>query len=814
MQFQLQGKASAYFETTDKEVLNESGARTGKTHSELVKAWYTAEHYPGSRQLFARETRKALTETVLPDFEAKVLGYGHPAIGKARRNNRDAYHFSNGSTIVLHGLDDANNILSGEFDRIYVFQAEQIQQATWDKLLSRLSGSATPYRQATADANPGPAHHWLIKRAKEVLCLRCAAIVDLTRTDCQACGSTALGRMRHFQYRHVENPLWFNWETQTWTPRAEEYIVGTLGRLRGVDRKRMLEHLWVSEEGQVLADFNADIHCISGELSQLPSGAWLLKITSPGWQVGAKDPWKEAHVVLDWFGAGADWGFLPAPGVFQVWGYDRFGRRFRVVEVYKTEQQMDWWAGVAHQLYQEFKYRYIAVDPSANALREAFNRRLALDHHGPAIAISADNTIRRQNPDLAGIDLMRWGLLDPNRVVRTYLLKGALRYGVDPALKGASRPTCLEEEIPGWVFDKKKSTDELIDKPVKENDHGCFVAGTPVLTRDGERAIEVLLPGDEVLTPVGFRPIDRAGLTKRSAPLWRITFAGGELVGTYDHRVWTDRGWKPLQDLMPGDAILRWQESNSALATASSGGAILTAPLSLLVRTLQAGHAAGADQRACTGTSGCVNAVQSRADTTFTTRTKILVTTPSAISNALLLASTPRATRRALGARKIWQESAHSRPGGTDRRPAGVGIARMAVRCGPTKRRASSPAESAQGYSRASDNGSSSVLLPAGKQTIEGGILYTTAVISSAAVSGTRADVYCVRVPGEHVIFAACTLVAQCDAWRYEAGEGWGVRLAATLTKPKYPEGSAGEIHRHEEKMAKARAWRQWQQHG
>jgi len=470
LEFALQGNATEYFECTDKEVLNESGARTGKTHSELVKTFYNCNTYPGSRHLFARETRKALTETVLPDWENKVLGPGHPAIGKAKRNNRDAYHW-NGCDVVLHGLDAPINILSGEFDTITVFQAEQIQQATWDKLLSRLSGSAMPYRQATADANPGPAHHWLIRRAKEILCLRCSTIVEPTRTSCQACGSTSLGRMRHFQYRHTDNPLWYDWETQTWTTRSEEYIVGTLGRLRGVDRKRMLEHLWVSEDGQVLGDFNADIHCISGELSQLPGGAWNLKITSPGWEVDAKDPWKDANVILDWFGAGADWGFFPDPGVFQVWGYDRFGRRFRVVEVYKTGQQMDWWAMVAAQLYGEFKYRYIAVDPSAPALKDAFNRRIALDHKAPAIAIGADNTIRRQNPDLAGIDLMRWGLLDTNNVVRTYLLKGALRYGVDQALKSASRPTCLEEEIPAWVFDKKKSTDEIIDKPAPGNDH-------------------------------------------------------------------------------------------------------------------------------------------------------------------------------------------------------------------------------------------------------------------------------------------------------------------------------------------------------
>jgi phage terminase large subunit len=446
--------------------LNESGARTGKTHSELVKAWHCAETYPGSRQLFARETRKALTETVLPDWENKILGRGHPAIGKARRNNRDAYHFPNGSDIILHGLDDPENILSGEFDRIFVFQAEQLtRQDTWDALLSRLSGSATPYCQATADANPGGERHWLIKRVDEVLCLLCSTIVDPGRMDCQACGSIHLGRMRHFAYRHTDNPLWYDWKTKTWTQRAIDYIVGSLGRLRGTRRKRLLLHQWVSDQGLVLEDYDPEIHRISGKLEQTPSGSWQLTVTSPGWSKGSKDPMREAVVHLDWFGGGADWGFSPHPGVLQIWGYDRFGRRFRVAEVYKTNQQLDWWAGVAHELWKEFKFRYIAVDPSAPAMKDAFNRRIGVDHQGPAIAISADNTIRRQEPDLAGIDLMRWGLRDPNGMVRTFLLRDAQRYGIDAELHDAGLPTCLEDEIPEWVFERKKSTDKLTDKP-------------------------------------------------------------------------------------------------------------------------------------------------------------------------------------------------------------------------------------------------------------------------------------------------------------------------------------------------------------
>lgn len=464
MEFQLYGAAADYFLCEDREVLNESGARTGKTHSELVKAKYTAETYPGARLLFARETRKSLTETVLPDWEVKVLGQGHPAIGKAKRNNRDAYHFPNGSTVVLHGLDDPANLLSGEFDRFWVFQAEQMQKpSAWNSLLSRLSGSATPYCQATADANPGHEGHWLIKRVKEVLCLACGSVVDPLRSDCKDCGSTEFGRMRHFEFRHQDNPLWFDHALGTWRKRGHDYITQTLGRLRGVDRKRLLQHLWVSESGQVLGDWDSAIHRLSGEVRK-DSAGWKIDIKADGWTKDNKDPMRRSEVRVQWFGAGADWGFSPHPGCFQVWAYDAFGRRFMVAEVYKTMQQVQWWAEVALALWKEFDFAYIAVDPSANDMIDAFNRRI-VDADGPALAIGANNVLRRQEPDLAGIDLMRWGLRDPKGVVRTFLLKDCLRYGVDLALRDASKPTRTEEEVPRWVFETKKSTGDPTEKP-------------------------------------------------------------------------------------------------------------------------------------------------------------------------------------------------------------------------------------------------------------------------------------------------------------------------------------------------------------
>ena len=484
----LFGGAAELFLADEREVVIAGGARTGKTNGVLVKAKYEAETYPGWRQLFVRMTRRSLSESVLPDWENKILGRHHPMLGGRQREGRSTYQHPNGSTVILGGMDDPAGFLSAELDSIKFFQAEQQPDPKgWDMLLSRLSGSAGPYQQMIADVNPGGRNHWILRRAKELLCLRCGTPqTDGGAARCEKCGATELGRMRWIDSRHEDNPLFFDHKAGKYRKKGTDYIIGVLGRLRGVARRKYLKHEWCSEEGQILEEFDPAVHLLSGHVEQQVDRSWLLHVKHPDWvQEDPKqkqDPMRTTPVRLDWFGAGVDWGYHPDPGVIQVWGYDRFSRRFLVAEVYRLNWQREKWADVAEELWREFDIRYFACDPSRNADIDYFNMRLtgarapigAAQRTSPAIAIGADNTLRRQKPDLAGIDLMRWGLKDPKGIVRTFLLRDCTRYGRDPELREASRPTCLEEEIPMWVYAKKKSTDELLEKPDDSCDeHGC-----------------------------------------------------------------------------------------------------------------------------------------------------------------------------------------------------------------------------------------------------------------------------------------------------------------------------------------------------
>lgn len=498
---QLYGGAAELFLAQDRELVIAGGARTGKTNGLLVKAKWEAETFPGWRQVFLRMTRRSLSESVLPDWEAKILGRGHPMLGQRQRDGRSTYQHPNGSTIILGGMDDPAGFLSAELDSIKFFQGEQLPRVKdWELLITRLSGSAGPYQQAILDVNPGGTGHWILKRCKEAICLACGnAHEDLATVECKKCGSDEIGRMRWIDSRHQDNPLFFDHERGVYNKKGRDYLLGVLGRLRGPQREKYRNHQWVDEAGRIIEDFDPAVHLLGGELKKTPGQGWQLHVAHDAWSADSKDPMRRTPVPIDWFGAGYDWGFSPDPGALQVWAYDRYGRRFLVVELCRLKWQMDQWAEVAEQLWKEFQFRYVACDPSMPAIIEAFNRRLTpfIGRGAPAVAIGADNRLRSKKDDmqLAGIDLLRWGFRDHKGEVRTFLMRDAARFGIDQNLRDEGRPCSFEEEIPSWVFATKASTGEMLPLESDQCDQHCASAARYECAEGwGQRLAEKLRP--------------------------------------------------------------------------------------------------------------------------------------------------------------------------------------------------------------------------------------------------------------------------------------------------------------------------------
>ena len=107
--------------------------------------------YPGCRALLLRQTRRSLSLTILVTFERDVADPRRYPFVKSQSSpdNRPNYRYQNGSEISLGGLDDLQRYLSGEYDIIYIAQAEEVNVDVLDFLKTRLSNFRVGNWQST-----------------------------------------------------------------------------------------------------------------------------------------------------------------------------------------------------------------------------------------------------------------------------------------------------------------------------------------------------------------------------------------------------------------------------------------------------------------------------------------------------------------------------------------------------------------------------------------------------------------------------------------------------------------------------------------
>lgn len=238
--YEPRGSAVEVFKSRERVVFVDGPTRTGKSRGCLEKVHLLLQKYAGARALFVRQTLKSLRTTALVTYEDDVLGgttLGHQIKAGASREARASYKYPNGSTIHLAGLDDISKVLSGEYDIIFVQQAEETCFDDIQVLTTRLSGKCTPYRQLLGDCNPGPPTHWIKQKEAE-------------------------GWLRLIQSNHTENPLLFDHKRGDWTPFGAEYIAG-LDQMQGHLKDRLRHGLWVAAEGARFPQLDDKTHKFS-----------------------------------------------------------------------------------------------------------------------------------------------------------------------------------------------------------------------------------------------------------------------------------------------------------------------------------------------------------------------------------------------------------------------------------------------------------------------------------------------------------------------------------------------------------------------
>lgn len=284
--FQAYGAALAMWGCRDEEILMEGPAGTGKTRALLEKGHFCAMKYAGCRVLLVRKTRESMTESVLVTFEQNVVQEGHQILEGPQRNLRQAYHYPNGSEIVIGGMDKYTRIMSTEYDLILVFEGTELAEEEFEALTTRLRNGIMPYQQIIVDCNPNMPSHWLNRRPET------KGMVRLKST-------------------HKDNPVFYDHANTKWTERGEKYRA-KLSRLSGARRGRLFEGKWIAAEGMIYPEWSSDIHM--RDMFVIP------------------ESWKRYVVV--------DFGYRN-PFVAQWWALDEDNRMYLYRQIYMSERLVE-----------------------------------------------------------------------------------------------------------------------------------------------------------------------------------------------------------------------------------------------------------------------------------------------------------------------------------------------------------------------------------------------------------------------------------------------------------------------------------------
>jgi hypothetical protein len=444
--YEPRGAAKQVFAERGDEVLLVGPAGTGKTRADLEKLHAMAllngqcpkrcalehEHYTRAfRGLVVRQTLVSLSATAMVTYKEHVakeaIEAGIVEFYGGSREEPAQYRYTNGSKIMLAGMDNPTKIMSGEFDVILVVEATELTITSWEKLKTRLRNGRLSFQQLLADCNPEQPTHWLKLRCDE-------------------------GKTKMLYAAHTDNPRLFSLaDDGTYVPTTEgAAYLKILDGLTGVRKLRLQGGIWAAAEGVIFEHWDPNVHL--SDRKRLPYD------------------WRRIWCI--------DFGYVN-PFVWQQWAIDGDGRAWLELEVYVSQMLVEdvWREKIMPLLYKvgkngeptdELKYprpEWVITDHDAED-RATFERH------------SGYRTIPALKDVSPGIQAMQARMkLRGDGTPGMYVLRTALQER-DPNLAMKALPMGFVEEIPGYVWKAKPlvsaaSTQDkpTPDEPLKANDH-------------------------------------------------------------------------------------------------------------------------------------------------------------------------------------------------------------------------------------------------------------------------------------------------------------------------------------------------------
>ncbi|TGZ14739.1 hypothetical protein DV517_62220 [Streptomyces sp. S816] len=446
VRYEPRGAARQLFKTRDSEVVMAGPAGTGKSLAALFRVHLAALNNPNIRCLIVRKTAVSLTSTTLVTFDKKVaadaLARGIVTWFGGSAREAAGYRYSNGSVIVVGGMDKPEKIMSAEYDLVFADEATELTVDDWEAIATRLRNGILSWQQQIAACNPGPPSHWLKQRCDT-------------------------GEALMLTSRHRDNPAYMNADGAP-TDKGRDYF-SKLDKLTGVRKARLRDGIWAAAEGQIYDGWDDTIHL--ADPRPIP------------------DSWTRWWTV--------DFGFTN-PFVLQCWAEDGDGRLWLYREIYYTQRLVEDHARHILRLVRrcadccdskaddhdchackECKLEWAEPRPRALICDHDAEDRATLERHLGLSTQAAHKSVSD------GIQAVKSRLkVAGDGKPRLLVMRNAL-VERDPALEEASKPIGTVDEITGYVWAVKPgNAGGLKEEPLKKDDHAMDAMRYMVAAKD------------------------------------------------------------------------------------------------------------------------------------------------------------------------------------------------------------------------------------------------------------------------------------------------------------------------------------------
>lgn len=775
------------------------GSSSGKSYS-VAQLILIMTLWDGENSLIMRKVGATIGKTIYEDFKVAAKQLGIYNLFKFKDGIRQIVCISNGAKIDFGGLDDPEKIKGiSNYKRVVLDEWSEFDSEDFKQVRKRLRGKLG--QQIITTFNPINETHWIKKEVfdrEQWHDVSMDIVIGGRKVPSEL---TAVKSIRMNEAKYILNPR---------TKEVEEHAPDTV-----IIQSTYLNNFWVvgSPDGtygyydeQCIADFEKDrindpdyynVYAL-GEWGVIRTGSEFFGSFARSKHTAevAYDPTLPVHISVDS-------NVLPYI-TCTYWQVAVDGDRYEVRQIWET------CAESPNNTVRK------AAKLVSKRLHEMEVDRVIL--HGDASTKAANNIDdeKRSFHDLFIDTLQKCGIEVEDKVSNrnpSVPMSGefinAIFDGILPGLSIVIGDTCkisiedyqsVQKDVNGAIL-KTKVKNPTTKQTYEAHGHLCFTPNTPVITSRGILPIADVRIGDSVMTERGWRKVYNSLCTIRKSQYFSLSLHEGRIDLTYDHPIYTNRGFVPAYQLKVGDVITRysngeiWQEKLPS-TTALNFIATLKANARAIKDTIADGLGlkGNSSRHTYTVTFGISPMAKYQKAIVFIISMVITITTHLAILPLCVLMSMrnfiQKCMAKAHGARllKDWTMRESKPKSGMHPKKEGNGIRRMPSVCGKASQCISMFVKSAAMRLRAIRNTFQNIVQTTAKAngaavqelTMKNALvrcvglnLLSISILKRSAVQGNVlisiggiSDMYDISTT-THTFFANGILVHNCDTFRY-----------------------------------------------